>query len=178
MKFIAEFEKVSFDQFKKAMMDVIADNLGAMNTVSTDEYLDFVKECYDAIKLPKRGSKGSAGYDFTTPFGFFVRPGDSIVVPTGIRCKIDGSWMLSIYPRSGMGFKTHARLANTVGIIDSDYYYANNEGHIMVKLVAADKPIDVNIGDRFCQGIFTEYGLTVDDDCEEIRTGGFGSTGA
>ena len=68
---------------------------------------------------------------------------------------------------------------NNNAIIDSDYYYSDNEGHIFVKLTNAsneDKTVILNVGDGFCQGIFTEYGITEDDDTEGIRNGGFGST--
>lgn len=163
MKAIAKFEKVSREQFNKDFLK---------NVPYKCDY-----DVYENIKLPVRSSTGSAGYDFVSPIGFSLGHGESIIIPTGIRCKIDDGWMLGCYPRSGLGFKTHVRLANTVGIIDSDYYYADNEGHIMIKLVA-DKLLVVNPGDRICQGIFTEYGITVDDECEVKRTGGFGSTGA
>ena len=71
------------------------------------------------------------------------------------------------------------QLNNTVGIIDSDYYYSDNEGHIFVKLTNAtneDKTLEVSKGNGFAQGIFTEFGIVEDDDVVEIRNGGFGST--
>lgn len=163
MKAIAKFEKVSREQFNKDFLK---------NVPYKCEY-----DVFEKVKLPVRSSTGSAGYDFVSPIGFTLGHGESVVIPTGIRCKIDDGWMLGLYPRSGLGFKTHVRLANTVGVIDSDYYYADNEGHIMVKLVA-DRLLTVNPGDRICQGIFTEYGITEDDECEAKRTGGFGSSGA
>ena len=163
MKAIAKFEKVSREQFNKDFLK---------NVTYKCDY-----DVYENVKLPVRSSTGSAGYDFVSPIGFSLGHGESIIIPTGIRCKINEGWVLNIYPRSGLGFKTHVRLANTVGIIDSDYYNADNQGHIMVKLVA-EKPVHLDIGDRFCQGVFTPYGITEDDECETERTGGFGSTGA
>lgn len=71
------------------------------------------------------------------------------------------------------------QLNNTVGIIDSDYYYSDNEGHIFSKITNdtnEGKTIKILSGDGFMQGIFVEYGITFDDDTEEIRNGGFGST--
>ena len=168
MNKIAKFEKVSYEQFHEDMKRLFPN---ASDDIS-GEYFKF----YNTVTIPKRSSKGSAGYDFVSPIGFTLQHGDSIVIPTGIRCKMDEDWVLSIYPRSGLGFKTHVRLANSVGIIDASYYYTDNEGHIMVKLVA-DKPIEVNPGDRFCQGIFTQYGITEDDDVTEERIGGLGSSG-
>ena len=87
--------------------------------------------------------------------------------------------MLKIYPRSGLGFKFRLQLNNTVGIIDSDYYYSDNEGHIFMKITNDSnegKTVSIKQGDGFAQGIFVEYGITVDDEVTEIRNGGFGST--
>lgn len=161
MKYVAEFEAVSKEQFTKDFMKLFG---------GTGE------KAYDNVALPKRATTGSAGYDFVAPFGFTLDKGDSIVIPTGIRCKIDESWFLQIVPRSGLGFKFHVTLANTVGIIDSDYYNSDNEGHIMVKLIA-DEPFEVKTGDRFAQGIFMEYGIVVNDEATATRNGGFGSSG-
>ena len=129
-------------------------------------------------KLPERATVGSAGYDFFSPYRYEIPKGGSLVIPTGIRCCMLTNYVLSLYPRSGMGFKYGVRVANTVGIIDSDYYYStSNEGHIMVKLVnGGEKDIVIEAGDAFCQGIFTEYFITIDDSAEGIRDGGFGST--
>ena len=138
---------------------------------------DNIDSYYDDIKLPKRATKGSAGYDFYAPFDFTLLPGKTIKIPTGIRCKIDDGFVLKIYPRSSFGFKYRATLDNTVGIIDSDYFNADNEGHIFVKITNnGEKTLNVCTGDAFCQGIFVEYFLTCDDDATEIRTGGIGST--
>ena len=130
------------------------------------------------VKLPVRATSGSAEYDFFSPIGFTLKPGEEVVVKTGVRCKMEEGWVLSIYPRSGFGFKYGVGLANTVGIIDSDYYNSENEGHIMIKLVnRGSKVLEVSAGMAFCQGIFTPFGITVDDCVESSRNGGFGSTG-
>lgn len=173
MNKIAKFEKVSYEQFEK---DVIA-------LMPEYGYRKFeIKEIYDEIKLPQRATKGSAGYDFYSPFSFVYHVDKTIVIPTGIRCQIDDGWVLQLYPRSGLGFKTGIRLANTCGIIDSDYYNANNEGHIMVKMITPSriydkKEVGLKNGERFVQGIFLPYGITVDDEIDAVRYGGTGSTG-
>ena len=157
-KQVAHFEKVSREQF----------------LVSYD---GFVEATYDAIKLPKRATTGSAGYDFYSPFSFVLYAGETIKIPTGIRCRIDDGYVLSLYPRSGLGFKYRLRLDNTVGIIDSDYYNSDNEGHIFVKITnEGDKPVYINEGDAFCQGVFTPYCITYNDETDGIRNGGLGST--
>ena len=160
MNKIAKFYKVSKNQYA--------------NAVANDERLN----CYDDIKLPKRATVGSAGYDFFAPYEFTLKPGEEITVPTGIRAEIDPSYVLMIFPRSGLGFKYRLSLNNTVGIIDSDYFNSDNEGHIMVRLTncSTDKTLTVEAGKGFAQGIFMPYGITVDDDADGIRNGGFGST--
>ena len=132
-----------------------------------------------AIRLPRRATAGSAGYDFFEPAGFTLAPGETILLPTGVRARIDEGWVLKLYPRSGLGFKYRLQLNNTVGIIDSDYFSAQNEGHIMLKLTNASnegRTLVVQPGEAVAQGVFVEYGIVVDDDAVAIRTGGFGST--
>lgn len=134
---------------------------------------------YDELKLPRRGTAGSAGYDFYSPLDFSLAPGEFIKVPTGVRARIDEGWVLTLYPRSGQGFKYRLQLYNSVGVIDSDYFGADNEGHIQIKIVNANeegKILTVRRGEAFAQGIFLPYGVTVDDDASDVRTGGFGST--
>ncbi len=132
---------------------------------------------YSDIILPKRATKGSAGYDFFAPYAFSLEPNQTAKIPTGVRVRIDDGWVLKVYPRSSLGFKYRLTLNNTVGIIDSDYFYADNEGHIFIKITnCGDKPLSVAKGGAFAQGVFVEYGITIDDECEIERTGGIGST--
>lgn len=155
MNKIALFEKVSKTEFLKS------------GTI----------EQYDAVILPKRATSGSAGYDFFAPFSFTLEAGETLKIPTGIRVKIENGWFLAIYPRSGLGFKYRLRLDNTVGIIDADYYEADNEGHIFIKMTnCGNSPLSVEKGKAFAQGVFTPFGITYDDEVCSTRTGGFGST--
>ena len=134
---------------------------------------------YEAVRLPKRATAGSAGYDFFAPARISLAPGETVKIPTGIRVWMEPEWVLKCYPRSGLGFKFRLQLNNTVGIIDSDYYYSDNEGHIFAKITNDSnegKALEVKAGDGFMQGIFVEYGITLDDDVTEVRNGGFGST--
>lgn len=167
MRRIAQFEKVSFEQYKKDMRDTY--------DMLTDED---IQDAYDNIKLPQRATKDSAGYDFYAPLSFALSPNSTIKIPTGIRCKMKSGWVLKCYPRSGLGFKYRLQLNNTVGIIDGDYYNSDNEGHIFAKLTNAndEKIVNVKSGEGFMQGIFVEYGITYDDEAAGIRNGGFGST--
>ena len=160
-KRVAQFERVSYEQYK-------ASYEGAELDVT-----------YNDIKLPKRATVGSAGYDFYAPFDIVLKPGETIKIPTGIRVKLEPNYVLKLYPRSGLGFKFRLQLNNTVGIIDSDYYYSDNEGHIFAKITNdtnEGRTIEIKKGTGFMQGIFVEYAITFDDDVTDIRNGGFGST--
>lgn len=168
MKRIAKFEKVSLKQFTKDWLDFKPD-------AATEE----INTLYDEILLPKRATRGSAGYDIFSPLSFTLAPSETIKFPTGIRVQMEENWVLQCYPRSGLGFKYRLQLNNTVGIIDSDYYYSDNEGHIFMKLTNDSnegKTVTVEKNTGVAQGIFLEYGITVDDDATAIRNGGFGST--
>lgn len=140
---------------------------------------DSNEELYEEILLPKRATTGSAGYDFFAPFSFTLSPNESIKIATGIRVKIENGWVLCIFPRSSLGFKYRLTLNNTVGIIDSDYYFAENEGHIFIKMTnCGSEPLSIEKGKAFAQGIFLPFGITDDDACENMRHGGIGSTDA
>ena len=170
MNRIAKFHKVSWEQFLEDYIDTYGK--------FSEDSINLIRGIYDNIVMPRRGTSGSAGYDISSPIGFILQPNDVFKLPTGIRCSIDEGWVLKCYPRSSVGFKYQVCMVNTTPIIDSDYFFANNEGHIFIKLRNdGDKPFVVNVGDRIVQGIFVPYGITVDDDVENERRGGIGSTG-
>ncbi|MGN0778783.1 MAG: dUTP diphosphatase [Aristaeellaceae bacterium] len=130
------------------------------------------------IPLPRRATQGSAGYDFTCPATVTLAPGQQAVIPTGVRVSIAPGWVLLNCPRSSLGRRHGIRLANTIGVIDSDYYGADNEGHILVMLVnGGDHSVTIARGERFCQGIFVPFGLAEEPEVLTQRSGGFGSTG-
>ena len=162
MKIAAKFEFVSKEQYLKDF-----------------EFKEDACEVHSKLKKPHRATAMSAGYDFYSPFDFHLEPGKTIKIPTGIRAKMPEDYVLMIYPRSGLGFKYRLQLNNTVGVIDSDYYNALNEGHIMIKITNDSnegKALDIKAGEGFAQGIFMQYGIVEDDDAKDIRVGGFGST--
>ncbi len=181
---IAKFKKISIEQFKK-------DWSSCYHKYQSSE--EDIKTIYNRIQFPKRATTGSAGCDFFSPSyltiyttgtqilsenPFKILKGE-IKILTGICCRIESGWVLQIYPRSSLGFKYGIHLAKTVGIIDSDYYNSDNEGHIFVKLVNDSSICDIvriKTGQAFCQGIFTPYGVTYDDNTDRKRNGGFGST--
>ena len=171
MNRVGEFEKVSYEQFYEAMSELI-------DTEYKDE---FIKASYDELEIPQRATGGSAGYDFKAPFSFELHPGETLKIPTGIRVKIDEGWWLGCLPRSGLGFKYRLQLNNTMGVIDSDYYGSDNEGHIFAKVTNDSnecKTLAVEAGSGFVQAIFIPYGITYSDNADGVRNGGMGSTDA
>lgn len=169
MNRIARFDKVSEKQFLEGWMDTFPETLPEQ-----------VKDIYKNIRLPRRATTGSAGYDFFSPISFTLQPRQTIKIPTGIRVEMEQDWVLLLFPRSGLGFKYRLQMNNTVGVIDSDYFYSDNEGHIFAKITNdsnEEKVLSIEAGDGFMQGIFLMYGITMDDDVKEARNGGFGSTG-
>lgn len=176
-----KFEKVSFEQFYKdcLALDMQIDEQSA-------------KWVWDNIKLPKRSTVKSAGYDFYMPFATIVHQIEpkvdvdnfeaeliynEVTVPTGIRFINDTATNLALFciPRSGLGFKNGLRLMNTVGLIDSDYWMSDNEGEIMVRFTV-DKSVLLDAGKAFMQGVIVPYYVVDDDNTTGIRNGGFGST--
>ena len=167
MERVARFFKVSKERW-------ISD-FTALCGVSSEE----AGSVYEELKLPRRATRGSAGYDIFSPVDFELDPGEEIKIATGMRCRMDEDTVLLIVPRSSLGFKYRFQLNNTVGVIDSDYYYSDNEGHIFIRFTNDSKNgavLSISKGQALAQGIFVRYGITEDDDTEELRNGGIGST--
>ena len=139
-----KFEKVSYEQFKKDVLKAANDWTGF------DSSEENVKYIYDKIKVPKRATDGSAGYDFFSPFDVYMPTNgyrSTFKFPTGIRVKMPKNVVLLLFPRSSLGFKYRLQLDNTIGVIDSDYYYSDNEGHMWCKFTKGvkDKELDSKI---------------------------------
>lgn len=165
-----KFEIISEDQF-----------LEDFSPYLVDEALDLRDSLavYRSIKLPQRATTGSAGYDIFAPYDIEIPPNGTVKIPTGIRVLLDDDKFLAVYPRSGLGFKYKMQLYNSVGIIDADYSGSDNEGHIWCKFYNDSpdgKTIIIKQGEAMCQGIIQQFFKTVDDETDEVRNGGFGST--
>ena len=165
-----KFEKISERQFFTDFAEYLSDE--CLDTRDS-------RAIYNMIKLPKRATIGSAGYDIFAPYDITIPPKDTAKVPTGIRVILDDDKFLAIYPRSGLGFKYKMQLYNGVGIVDCDYYGSDNEGHIWAKFYNDSpdgKTIVIKQGEAMCQGIIQQYFKTEDDVADGVRFGGFGST--
>jgi dUTP pyrophosphatase len=168
MEKAAKFEKVSKAQFLKDW-----------HIAFPQDFEEDILRVYDSLRLPQRATSGSAGYDFFAPFDIELKPRETLLVPTGIRVKMNENYVLMLFPRSSWGFKFRMQMDNTVGIIDSDYYHAQNQGHIFCKITNDThdgRVIQIQAGDGMVQGVFVPFGITTDDACEKQRTGGIGST--
>lgn len=180
------FEKVSKEQYTKdCVNDTFYDSLGEYKVFNDTTHNDSrvitrdLEEIYEDIKLPSRGTKKSAGYDFYAPYSFQLSPGETIKIATGIRVILDDDKFLMCAPRSSLGFKCRLQLDNTVAIIDADYSDSDNEGHIMLKLTndsTLNKEIRVHAGDAIVQSIIVKYYTVEDDNTSTLRNGGIGST--
>ncbi|MBO4862482.1 MAG: deoxyuridine 5'-triphosphate nucleotidohydrolase [Firmicutes bacterium] len=165
---VAKFEKVSLRQFASDFITCIG---------GTEEA---AAKLYGNVVLPVRATAGSAGYDIISPVDITLYPGEGIKVPTGLRIKMQPGWMLLILPKSGLGTKFRLQLDNTTGLIDSDYYGSDNEGHIQVSITndsRSGKVVQIPAGKAFVQAVLVPHGITEDDAAEGKRKGGFGSTG-
>ena len=165
------FEKVSFEQFAADMEKWMQELSWEMHEVY-----------YNSVKLPKRQTKGSAGYDIASPMRLILLPGQQAVIPSGIRAVFTDeeleTWHLEVFIRPSQAIKRGLNIINQVKIIDADYFQGENGGDILLALKnTSRKIIEIAPGESICQGIFKIHGLTSDDDAEGNRSGGVGSTG-
>lgn len=169
MNKVAEFKKISFKQFKKDVNDT------SMYRAVDDNY--FI-ELYEDIVIPKRSTADSAGHDICVSFDINLLPNDTLKVPTGIRCEMEEGWVMLVFPRSSMGIKKGLKILNTIPVIDRDYAYADNEGHIFICIKnSSNNVMKLKKGDKIVQAVFVPFGVADNEKVVCKRTGGIGSTG-
>lgn len=134
------------------------------------------------INLPIRSTKNSAGYDIEAAEDCVIpafKPGQKpVLVKTGLKAYMQSDEVLILANRSSNPGKKGLILANSIGVVDSDYYgNPDNDGHIMFAFFNfKDEDVEIKKGDRIGQGMFQKYLVTDNDVAEGERTGGFGST--
>lgn len=134
------------------------------------------------INLPVRKTKYSAGYDIEAAEDIvvpsFKKGMNPTLVKTGLKAYMQDDEVLMLYNRSSNPKKKGLILANSVGVIDKDYYgNVDNDGHIMFAFYnIKDEDIVIKKGEAIGQGVFQKYLVTEDDNAEGERVGGFGST--
>jgi len=132
------------------------------------------------IKLPKRSTLHSAGYDIAIVEDISIEPGEIKLGVTGLKAYMQDDEVLMLYPRSSLPRNYHLTIPNNVGIIDKDYYSnKDNDGAIFVSLYNFGKETTVlKKGERVAQGIFQKYLVSPHEETvTKVRNGGFGSTG-
>ena len=171
MNKVAEFKKVSLIQWTQDIRCIKDSEHRGMNRHHSP------KSLWYAIELPVRATKGSAGHDIKTPIGIVVKPQQQVIIPTGLRCEMSDDYVMFIAPRSSMGIKNHMFLSNTIGVIDSDYAHANNEGHIWLAVENhGTEDLVLPRGTAIAQAIFLPYGTADTEEILRKRNGGIGST--
>ena len=134
------------------------------------------------INLPIRKTKYSAGYDIEAAEDIvvpsFTKGANPTLVKTGLKAYMQDDEVLLLYNRSSNPKKKGLILANSVGVIDKDYYEnPDNDGHIMFAFYnIKEEDIIIKKGEAIGQAIFQKYLITDDDVAEGKRMGGFGST--
>lgn len=162
------FDKISFEQWVKD---------SPFKNIPHDTLL---RQYYN-IQLPSQGTEDSMGLDFYMPYEVKILAHNKIKIPTGVRwvCdeEFDDLYGMLIIPRSSIGIKLGLKLLNTIGVIDADYYLADNEGHIMLFMEnTTDEDIVLKAGQRIVQGIIVPYIIPKHSTSNTLRHGGFGST--
>ncbi|MCQ4311736.1 dUTP diphosphatase [Pseudomonas stutzeri] len=141
-----------------------------------------VKRLNEAAQLPTYGTDGAACFDIRACIpgeaAFSTMHHPSVTVPTGLAFEVPADHVMLVFSRSGHGFKNNTRLANCVGVIDSDY-----RGELMVKLTRDDSDsLWVDHNERIAQGMIIPVQqvelIEADELSDSARgTGGLGSTG-
>ena len=140
---------------------------------------EVVSRCKDMnVKLPKRKTKKSAGYDFFAVEDFTLYPNKLCIIPTGVKAYMEDNEVLYLHIRSSVAFKRGVRMLNSIGVIDADFVdNPDNEGEISLGLLSHnDDIVHIQKGERIAQGVFHKFLITDDDDAEGQRVGGIGST--
>lgn len=138
---------------------------------------NFKKQTVPAI-LPQRGTKTSAGYDFATPVAVRIFPHEQVTIWTDVKAYMQDGEVLILDVRSSSGINKQLMLANTIGVIDSDYYSnPKNDGNIGICLYnRSNGLVDLEAGERIAQGIFLPFLEADNGNTDNERIGGIGST--
>jgi dUTP pyrophosphatase len=172
---IKDLKKAQDDNHMLGLTEVLNRVIEEIEELNDDQGLDSL----DRFIFPYRATRYSAGHDLYLPIELTLAPDEDIVLPLGIRSYMLHDEDLDIYPRSGLGFKYYLRLANTIGLIDMDYYFSDNEGSIWIKIRnEGDEVMNVELGEAIAQAKFSKYLIADTESFEEgeVRNGGMGST--
>lgn len=168
----------------------------------SSHYVSIPCELCKEIEIPTYANDGDAGVDIYSPAEYTIAPGETVIIPTGLKVAIPQGYALLIQPRSGQSVKTKLRIANTPGLIDSGYrdeigviveniepafkdidYDFNEDGTIKINSILHGETYTITEGQRFAQMRLVEVPkvafIQVNNikEIEGDRGGGFGSSG-
>lgn len=224
LRYINQEEKIAIENFEQTMNAIkqeIADsefsdakkdwlyrfaglvlNALAENEDPSFTYISIPCELCKDVSLPHYANNGDAGMDIYAPDEYTIAPGETVIIPTGLKVAIPQGYALLIQPRSGQSVKTKLRIANTPGLIDSGYrdeigvivenieppfkdidYEFNDDGTIKVNSILHGETYTITKGQRFAQMRLVQAPKAAFFEVENIkeiegdRGGGFGSSG-
>ena len=189
---------------KDVMKQAVAMSINVLQEInnSIERIIEIPCETSEGIDLPTYAKPGDAGLDIYSPKEYTINPGETVIIPTGIKVAIPKGYAILIQPRSGQSVKTKLRIANTPGLIDSGYrdeigvivenieppfkdidYEFDDNGEIHIKSILHGQAYTIAEGQRFAQmrlvQVPTAAFVAVDSvaNLGEDRGGGFGHTG-
>ena len=140
-----------------------------------------IEICREGVSLPFYAKPGDAGMDVRSAIDITLAPGETKIIPTGLKVAIPIGYEIQVRPRSGMSFKTPIRVANAPGTIDAGY---RDEVGIILTNTSATESFAIAKDDRVAQFVLQKVPMMefeIVDDVSSIgenRGGGFGHTGS
>ena len=206
MAIVDEVDKLEISAIKRDFLkDIIA---SIINTVNETEGIAKriinvpIELCHPDAKIPQYAHESDSGMDVYALEDVTINPGETVLVPTGIKIALPPGYEIQVRPKSGRALKTKLRIANTPGTIDQGYrdeikvivenveppikhidYVFNEDGAIEIRSILEGSPFYISKGEKFCQLVLAEvpkatfYTVNSVMDIGENRNGGFGSTG-
>lgn len=144
--------------FFKFLMTAIVNSISA-STINPAHVVEIpVEICREDAKLPTYATNGSAAMDIYSPAEYTIEPGQTIIIPTGIKVAIPHGYALLIHPRSGLSSRTKMRIPNSLGLIDEDYH--EEIGVIVENTDQKVKDADMYDGNNYLE-LVKEYGASI-----------------
>lgn len=188
--------------FLKRMMGIIINTISDSEGAAKKMVKIPIQLCHSDAKIPTYANIGDAGLDLYALDDYTINPGETKLIPTGIKVAIPRGYELQVRPKSGRALKTKLRVANTPGTIDAGYrdeigvivenveapikditYDFDDNGNIIIKSILHGSPFYIEKGTKFAQLILNEVPtasfveVTDIHEIEGDRNGGFGSSG-
>ncbi len=161
-----------------------------------------IEKCHEDAKIPVYANLTDAGADLYAVEDIVIAPGETVLIPTGLKVAIPRGYEIQVRPKSGRALKTKMRVANSPGTIDAGYrdeikviidnieppfkdinYHFDDEGKVIIDSILHGSSYSISKGDKFAQLVLSEVPKMDFVEVESVskytgnRGGGFGSTG-